>query len=114
MLAGRECTLADNNDYYLLNIYYEARPEAKHFMCESEVAQLCLTLRNLMDCSLPGSSIHGISQAIILEWLAISFSRRSSDLGIEPASLVLPALADGFLTTKPPEKALLATPNSFA
>ena len=44
----------------------------------SEVAQLCLTLCNPMDCSLPGSSIHGIFQARILEWVAISFSRRSS------------------------------------
>ena len=34
---------------------------------ESEVAQLCLTLRDPMDCSLPGSSIHGISQATVLE-----------------------------------------------
>ena len=33
---------------------------------------------NLMDCSLPGSSVHGILQARILEWVAISFSRRSS------------------------------------
>ena len=45
---------------------------------ESEVAQSCLTLCNLMDCSLPGFSIHGIFQARILEWVAISFSKRSS------------------------------------
>ena len=45
---------------------------------ESEVAQLCPTLCDPMDCSLPGSSIHGIFQARILEWVAISFSRRSS------------------------------------
>ena len=44
----------------------------------SEVAQSCLTLCDPMDCSLPGSSIHGIFQARILEWVAISFSRRSS------------------------------------
>ena len=44
---------------------------------ESEVAQSCLTLWDTMDCSLPGSSIHGIFQARILEWVAISFSRRS-------------------------------------
>ena len=43
-----------------------------------EVAQLCLTLCNPMDCSLPGFSVHGTSQARILEWVAISFSRRSS------------------------------------
>ena len=41
---------------------------------ESEVAQLRLTLRELMDCSLPGSSIHGIFQARGLEWVAIAFS----------------------------------------
>ena len=45
---------------------------------ESEVTQLCPTLSNPMDCSLPGSSIHGILQARILEWVAISFSRGSS------------------------------------
>ena len=42
------------------------------------VTKLCLTLCDPMDCSLPGSSVHGIFQARILEWLAISFSRGSS------------------------------------
>ena len=41
---------------------------------ESEVAQSGLTLRDPMDCSLPGSSVHGISQARVLEWIAIAFS----------------------------------------
>ena len=45
---------------------------------ENEVAQSCLTLYNPMDCSLLGSSVHGIFQARILEWVAISFSRGSS------------------------------------
>ena len=45
---------------------------------ESEVTQLCPTLCDPMDCSLPSSSIHGILQARILEWIAISFSRGSS------------------------------------
>ena len=40
----------------------------------SEVAQLCPTLCDPIDCRLPGSSVHGISQARILEWVAISFS----------------------------------------
>ena len=44
---------------------------------ESEVTQACPTLSDPMDCSLPGSSIHGIFQARILEWVAISFSRGS-------------------------------------
>ena len=41
---------------------------------ESEVAQLCPTLSDPMDCSLPGSSVHGIFQARVLEWGAIAFS----------------------------------------
>ena len=41
---------------------------------ESEVAQSCLTRSNPMNCSLPGSSIHGIFQARVLEWGAIAFS----------------------------------------
>ena len=44
----------------------------------SQVAQLYPTLCNPVDCSLPGSSVHGILQAIVLEWVAISFCRRSS------------------------------------
>ena len=41
---------------------------------ESEVALSCPILSNLMDCSLPGSSVHGIFQARVLEWGAIAFS----------------------------------------
>ena len=41
---------------------------------ESEVSQSCLTLRDPMDCSLPGSSTHGIFQARVLQWGAIAFS----------------------------------------
>ena len=44
----------------------------------SEVAQSCPTLCDPMDCSLPGSSVNGIFQAIVLEWIAISFSRGSA------------------------------------
>ena len=51
-----------------------------------------------MDYSPPGSSVHGISQARILEWVAISFSRGLSNSGIKPASS---ALAGGFFTTEP-------------
>jgi len=41
---------------------------------ESEIAQSCPTLSDPMDCSLPGSSIHGIFQARVLEWAVIAFS----------------------------------------
>ena len=43
-------------------------------MRESEVAQSCPTLSDPMDCSLPGTSVHGIFQARVLEWVAIAFS----------------------------------------
>ena len=47
-------------------------------VCACSVAQPCLTLCNPRDCKSPGSSVHGIFQARILEWVAISFSRGSS------------------------------------
>ena len=55
------------------------------------VAQSCLTLCNPMDCSPSGSSVHGISQAKILEWVVISFSRVLPDPRIKPMS---PALVE--------------------
>ena len=47
---------------------------------ESEEAQSCPTPSNPMDCSLPGSSVHGIFQARVLEWVAIAFSRMQPKL----------------------------------
>ena len=49
---------------------------------ESEVAQSCPTLRDPMDCSLLGSSVHGIFQARVLEWGAIAFSRQRPEKGL--------------------------------
>ena len=49
-------------------------PPSMKVKSEREVAQSCLTLSDPMDCSLPGSSIHGILQARVLEWGAIAFS----------------------------------------
>ena len=57
---------------YVRNISQYSSQRSKS---ESEVTQLYLTLCDCMDCCLPGSSIHGIFQARILEWAAISFSR---------------------------------------
>ena len=56
---------------------------------------------------LQGSSVHGIFQARILEWVAISFSSDLPDPGIEPMSLASPTLAGRFFTTVPPGKPLL-------
>ena len=68
-------------------------------------AQSCPTLCNFMDCSLPGSSIHGILQTRIPEWVAMPSSRGSSwPFLIEPANLVSPALTGRFFTTEPPGK----------
>ena len=53
---------------------------------EREVAQSCPTLSDPMDYSLPGSSIHGIFQARVLEWGAIAFSQNVSNGDINPAS----------------------------
>ena len=58
----------------------------------------CPTPYDPMDCSLPGSSVHGILQSRILEWVAMPSSRGSSDPGIKPTSLMSPALVAGFFT----------------
>ena len=55
------------------------------------VTQLCLTLCDPMDCSPPGSSVHGILQAKILEWFAIPSPGDLPDPGIEPRSPTLGA-----------------------
>ena len=57
------------------------------------VAQSCPTLWDFMDCCSPGSSVHGIFLAILLEQVAISSSRGLLDSEIEPGSLMCPALA---------------------
>ena len=69
------------------------------------VVQSYSVLCNAMDCSLPGSSVLGIFQEKILEWVAISSSRVS--FMPEPITLVSPALAGRFLTTEPPGKPIL-------
>ena len=68
---------------------------------ESEVAQSCLTLRNPMDCSLPGSSVRGIFQARVLEWGATAFSNAlASDWQIASSTRGLQSLL-GFFRLAP-------------
>ena len=69
-------------------------------------AQSPQTLYHPMDCSPPGSSIHGIFQAGTLKWVAISFSRGSSHPGIELECLTSPALAGWYFTTSATWEAL--------
>ena len=56
---------------------------------ESEVVQLCPTLSDPMDCSLPGSSIHGIFQARVLEWDAIAFSENAANVPQYPRAKLI-------------------------
>ena len=65
-------------------------------------AQSCLTLCDPLDCSPPGSSVCGISQATILEWLPFPPPRDLPRPGVKLASPGSPALAGGFFTTEPP------------
>ena len=57
---------------------------------EMEVAQSCPTLSDLMDCSLPGSSVHRIFQARVLEWVAIAFSMTNLDSMLKSRDITLP------------------------
>ena len=76
---------------------WEIFPPTPHLTGVCECAQSYLTLCDPMDCSLPGSSVHGILQAGVLEWVAIFFSRDLPDLGVKPTS---PALADRVFTAE--------------
>ena len=59
-----------------------------------------------MDCSFPVSSVHGILQARILEWVAVPSPGDITNPGIKPESFTSPALAEGFLTTSTTWEAL--------
>ena len=85
------CTLPSALEACSLNYWtYREVPESTHsrgtnsalkttfILCTCSITQSCPTVCDPMDCSLPGSSVHGISQARILEWVAISYPRGSS------------------------------------
>ena len=96
--TAHEITESDTIEQLTLEIYLTFL-EVKW----SELAQSCPTLCDPMDCSPPGSSIHGILQARILEWVAISFSRGSS----WPRDWAqVSCIAGRFFTTEPPGKPL--------
>ena len=76
---------------YLLSI-------SKNCVCVCSVSQLCPTLCEPMGYSPPGSSVHGILQARILEWVAISYSRGSS----RPRQTLVSFIAGSFFTSYPP------------
>ena len=74
------------------------------------VTQLCPTLCDLMDCSPPSISVHGILLARILEWLAIPFSRESSQPTMKSRS---PAMQADSLPSEPPRKPHISLNNTF-
>ena len=67
-------------------------------------AQSCSTVHDPMDCRVPGSSVHGISQARIVDWLPFPLPVDLPDRGIELSPLVSSTLAGRFFTTVPPRK----------
>ena len=92
-----------NGDYgpetkRLLLLGRKVMTNLKFSVLRAKSLQSCLTLCNAMDWTLPGSSVHGILQTRILEWVAISFSRGSSWSSIELWSLMSLALAAGVFT----------------
>ena len=74
------------------------------------VLQSCPTLWDPMDCSLPSSSVHGIFQARILEWVAIPFSRGSSQLRVR--TVISPLWADSLLSESPGKPIPLCSSNN--
>ena len=74
------------------------------WVCVCKVAQSCPTLCNSMDCNPPDPSVHGISQATILEWVAISFARRSSQHRDQTRVSCVSCLAGSYLSLWSPGK----------
>ena len=86
----RNCSRRPTNKYKNYKAKVDISWEWKYLhSVKVKVAQSCLTLCNAMDCSLPGSSVHGILQARVLEWVAISSPGDLPDPGIEPGSPAL-------------------------
>ena len=69
-----------------------------HAYMHAKSLQSCLTLCDPMDCNPPGSSVHGILQAGILEWVAMPSSRDLPNLGIKPRFFKSSALGGEFFT----------------
>ena len=82
--------------------------KSNHSLCmRAKPLQSHLTLWDLLDCSLQGSSVHGILQARILEWVVMPSFRRSSQQRDRTRSFMSPALAWGFFTTSATWETLL-------
>ena len=69
-LANWDCPTSSLSSIFACLLNISKQVQTLHFHCPMLVSQSCLTLRDAMDCSLPGSSVHGILQARIVEWVA--------------------------------------------
>ena len=94
----------------ILFFFFSVNESPNKYLCADVCAQLCPTLCDPMDCSPPGSSIHGIFQARILEGLPFPPLGNLPDIGIERSSLVSPTVASRFFTTAPPGKLINVLP----
>ena len=83
-------------------------------MLHAKSLQPCPALCDRVDCSLPGSSVHGIFQARTVEWVATSPLGNLLNPGIEPVSLMSPALAGGFFTSSTTWKAIFHSNSPFS
>ena len=99
-----------HRDVGIILFFFSVNQSPNENLCADACAQSCPTLCDPMDCIPPGSSIHGIFQARILEGLSFPPLRDLPDIGIEPSSLVSPALASRVFTTAPPGKLINVLP----
>ena len=95
-----------NSPCLMTTVLPSARGDRDECVCACVYAQLCLTPCDPIDCSPPDSSVHGISQARILEWVSSSFSRGSSPPSdrTRVSGTSRAGSGKGFFTTVPPGK----------
>ena len=99
LISGSSAFSKSSLNIWKFMVHILLKPGLESFGKERKVPQSCLTLCDPMDCSLPGFSVHGIFQARVLEWVAISFSRGSS----QPRDRIgSPTLEADALPTEPP------------
>ena len=103
----RPCHPGPRNYWQFEGKYQERKNQKENYLywlseTVCSFAPSCPALCKLMDCSPPGSSVHGTFQARILEWVVISYSRGNP--GTKPTSLGSPALGDRFFTTALPQR----------
>ena len=89
---------------FMIHVIRLSGPGMVTLISVSVCAQLCLMLCNTLDCSPPDSSVHGIFQARILEWVAISFYVGSSQSRDQTHVSCGSCIASGLFTTEPPGK----------